>query len=109
MATYERLTYGSPDGAMLGNVSSEPIGFWGATPTTRPSSANQAVVTTTQVANVTTVAAVVDGTNYAYTTSSQANAISAGLAKAKADINNINVLLTEIRSALVTVGIIHGS
>lgn len=32
MATYERITYGSPDGAMFGNASSEPIGFYGTTP-----------------------------------------------------------------------------
>lgn len=35
MPTYERLTYGSEDGAMFGNASTEPIGFYGATPVTR--------------------------------------------------------------------------
>ena len=35
MATYERLTYGSEDGALFGNESSEPIGFYGKTPVTR--------------------------------------------------------------------------
>lgn len=33
MATYERVTYGSPDGAMMSNASSEPLGFYGTTPT----------------------------------------------------------------------------
>ena len=33
MASYERLTYSSPDGALIGNASSEPIGFYGTTPT----------------------------------------------------------------------------
>lgn len=32
MATYERITYGSPDGAIFGNGSSEPIGFYGTAP-----------------------------------------------------------------------------
>lgn len=32
MATYERVTYSSPDGAMIGNASSEPIAFYGSTP-----------------------------------------------------------------------------
>jgi hypothetical protein len=32
MATYERLDYGSSDGSQWGGSSSEPIGFYGATP-----------------------------------------------------------------------------
>jgi hypothetical protein len=32
MATYEQVTYNSPDGALIGNAASEKIGFYGATP-----------------------------------------------------------------------------
>jgi hypothetical protein len=32
MASYEQVTYNSPDGAQIGKSSSEPIGFYGATP-----------------------------------------------------------------------------
>mgnify|MGYP001606691123 CR=1 FL=1 len=32
MAQYERIGYGSPDGAQFGGSSSERIGFYGATP-----------------------------------------------------------------------------
>lgn len=48
MATYERVTYGSPDGAMMGNASSEPIGFYGATPVTR-GSISSAISTTASI------------------------------------------------------------
>lgn len=37
MATYERIDYGSPDGSQLGGASTDKIGFYGATPITRPS------------------------------------------------------------------------
>lgn len=32
MATYERLDYGSPDGAQIGGAATDKIGFYGATP-----------------------------------------------------------------------------
>ena len=35
MATYERLDYGSSDGAQIGGSAQDPIGFYGATPITR--------------------------------------------------------------------------
>lgn len=37
MATYEQVTYNSPDGAQIGKASTEKIGFYGATPVVRPS------------------------------------------------------------------------
>jgi len=32
MATYEQVTYNSPDGALIGNSASEKIGFYGKVP-----------------------------------------------------------------------------
>lgn len=32
MATYEQVTYNSDDGALIGNSSTEKIGFYGETP-----------------------------------------------------------------------------
>jgi len=32
MATYEQLTYNSPDGAQIGKSATEKVGFFGATP-----------------------------------------------------------------------------
>lgn len=34
MATYEQVTYNSPDGAKVGDSSTELVGFWGVTPVT---------------------------------------------------------------------------
>lgn len=35
--SYEQVTYNSPDGAQVGRASTEKVGFFGATPITRPS------------------------------------------------------------------------
>lgn len=37
MATYERVDYGSSDGAQLGGAATDKIGFYGATPVVKPS------------------------------------------------------------------------
>jgi hypothetical protein len=37
MPTYERIDYGSDDGAQLGGAATDKIGFYGATPVARPS------------------------------------------------------------------------
>ncbi len=37
MPTYEQIGYGSPDGAQVGSSTSDKLGFFGATPITRPS------------------------------------------------------------------------
>lgn len=36
MATYEQVTYNSPDGAQIGKASTEKLGFFGATPADQP-------------------------------------------------------------------------
>lgn len=48
MPTYERIGYGSPDGMQVGG-SSDLVGFYGATPVTKPSVTwpNTATATTT--------------------------------------------------------------
>lgn len=37
MATYEQVTYNSPDGAQIGKSATEKLGFFGATPVAKPS------------------------------------------------------------------------
>jgi hypothetical protein len=44
---YEQVTYNSPDGAQVGQSSTEKIGFWGATPVVQPAAATQAALTET--------------------------------------------------------------
>jgi UDP-N-acetyl-D-mannosaminuronic acid transferase (WecB/TagA/CpsF family) len=65
MATYERIDYGSDDGAQLGGAATDKIGFYGATPVVRPTKAT--AVTTTGASSTTNA--------YGYTTAAQADAI----------------------------------
>ncbi len=37
MPTYEQIGYGSDDGAQIGSSTSDKLGFFGATPVSRPS------------------------------------------------------------------------
>lgn len=55
MATYERVDYGSDDGAQLGIAATDKIAFYGATPATQRASAVQAasVVSATSYISVT--------------------------------------------------------
>jgi hypothetical protein len=50
MATYERLDYGSADGAHFGGASTDKIGFYGATPVVRPAVTNTTTTTATTTA-----------------------------------------------------------
>lgn len=66
MAIYQNVTYGNPDGALIGLTSSEKIAFYGGTPAARQS-APTAVETTVAISTTTT--------KWGYSTSTQANAI----------------------------------
>lgn len=49
MATYEQVTYNSPDGALIGNSSTEKLGFYGATPIVQPTVTAIGTTTISQV------------------------------------------------------------
>lgn len=74
------------DGTVLGQTTGALVAFYNATPTTRPTSANQAAVATT----------VPSSTQVAFTLTSAQQA-------------GIITLLNQIRSDLVTLGLIKGS
>jgi UDP-N-acetyl-D-mannosaminuronic acid transferase (WecB/TagA/CpsF family) len=88
MATYERVDYGSPDGAQLGGASTDKIAFYGVTPVVQPTAAAQAAPASTDAVSV-------SATQWGFSTSAQANAV-------------IDCLI-EIRTALVNLGLIKGS
>jgi hypothetical protein len=69
MADYERLDYGSPDGALLGGASTDKIGFYGKTP----------VVQAVSVTSVTTTGASSTTNAYGFTTAAQGDAVVASL------------------------------
>lgn len=56
MATYENVDYGSPDGALLGQTSTNKVGFHGTAPTSQRAGAAQAtsLVGTASSTDVTT-------------------------------------------------------
>lgn len=47
MATYESVTYNSPDGAQVGTASTEKVGFWGVTPVTLGATIGTATISAT--------------------------------------------------------------
>ena len=49
MATYERVDYGSPDGAHFGGAATDLIGFYGATPIVKATLVQTTTITTTQL------------------------------------------------------------
>ena len=57
---YEQVTYNAPDGAQIGRVSTELLGFWGTTPIARYGSVGAAstyIVSTSVVTGLDTAAA----------------------------------------------------
>lgn len=92
---------------VLGASSTTPLAFYGVTPTTQPTSANQAAVATTAITAIATTAATSSGA-FGFT-SAQANGIIAGLNSLITSRDAILVLLNQLRSDLVTVGMIKGS
>ena len=70
-------------GHKIGLTSSDPIGFYGATPAARAALTNAAVATTAAISTTTT--------QWAYSTSTQANALVA--------------LVNELRAKLVALGL----
>lgn len=69
MASYEQVTYNSPDGAQIGKSSTEKIGFYGTAP----------VAQYATIASVTTTAATSTTNAYGFTTAAQADAIVTAL------------------------------
>lgn len=83
MSTIMYLGDQAPDGVCLGKDSSNPLGFYGATPAARTAFSAAAVATTVAISTTTT--------KWGFETSTQANAIVS--------------LVNEIRAALVTLGL----
>lgn len=77
---------GYPDGYYVGKAATDYISHYGVTPVVQPSSASQAAVATTAATTT---------TPWGFTTSTQANAIV--------------TLVNQIRSDLVTLGLLKGS
>ena len=88
MATYEQVTYNSPDGALIGNAATDKIGFYGTTPVVQRATAATHTTIATTVSVSTTTASV---TSWAFSTSTQANALIAAVAEIQATLVAIGI------------------
>ena len=84
MAEYEYIGDGRPDGTVFVRAATEKGGFYGTTPVIQPASASQAAVTKAHTTTATTT----------------------GLAT---DVDALIVLTNQLRSELVTLGLISGA
>ncbi len=130
--SFEQVTNNSPDGAQMGRSSSEKNAFYGSTPVVQPTSANQAtaaltVDTLTESSNDSSPDTTIADCRAPMSNSSgdSAKAIDinalfviadsnfADLAdqqsKIRVDLTSQKVLVDQLRSELVTLGLIKGS
>lgn len=95
---------------LMAPAATDYLGFYGATPIVQPASANQAAVTVTLVtALATTVFSEAKTGMWAFGSSTAAQLFRTRINQAKVDIGAINVELTAIRAALVSLGLIKGA
>lgn len=97
MAVGKYIGDGNPDGCSLGSATTEKISFYGVTPVTQPTSASQAAVTTSVITTAAT-----STSPWGFATSTQADAVATIVAANR-------TLVNQIRSELVTLGLIKGS
>lgn len=89
------LDDGRPSGAELGQSATALVGFWGATPVVRPTGTSQSAVATTAITTLATTPTFTD----------IAVAVNSLISRAAAN----TTLLNQIRSDLVTIGLLKGS
>ena len=92
-----QLSRGNSDGVMLGQSATDKVGFFGVTAAVQPTSSNQAAVATSTITTAAT-----STTPYGYATTTQADAVPA-------QIVLLRTLVNQMRSDLVTLGILKGS
>lgn len=93
----EHLMFATTTGSMIGSAANQLIGFWGTTPTAQPSGADQAALTNSTGGSADGTLAAVGDTSVG----DESGTIND-------NFSDIARLLNEIRSALVTAGIIKG-
>lgn len=99
---------GYPDGYSVGLAVTDKVGFYGTTPAIQPAATAQSAVATTAITTVVTTAAT-STTPYGFSTSTQPDAIVAAVNSLISRVSANVTLLNELRSDLVTLGIIKGS
>lgn len=100
----------SPDGIVVGQSITDLVGFYGVTPVAQPASASQAAVTVTAVSAIatTTLSQVATSGKWAFASSTAATALVTRARQMQVDVEAIGVLLGQIRSELIDLGLIKG-
>lgn len=94
----------------FGDASTDTIGFYGATAITRPTDANQAAVSSTQVTSVTSTAVVsVSATQWCFTASAQGLSVLNSIGSLITTTNALTIHTNVMRAALVNLGLVNGS
>ena len=88
-------------GSKLGTATNQKLGFWGTTPIIQPASANQAILTNSTTGSY-------DGV-LANTTGAASLAAAANGATVNNNFTDVFILLNEMRTAMVTAGLMKGS
>lgn len=124
--SFEQVTNNSPDGAQMGKSATEKAAFYGATPVAQPASASQAAVvqgsanttaTTAYTAHASGAVAVTsNGATDLDTTAAALKVLRDEVAAYELEISNLVVdvaalttLTNQLRSELVTLGLISGA
>lgn len=103
MASYEQVTYNSPDGAQVGATATDKVGFWGATPVVQPAALTAQLTTIT-------IADAAGTPDYAIQAVTNTNAY--GFAAAQEAISflyvvkNLQTRLAEVEARLEAAGIV---
>ena len=123
----EQVTFNSPDGAQMGKSATEKIAFFGSTPVTQPASGDQASVSTTSTNPSAPTAFTAPGTGSAITvtTNNAADLTTIGdalevlrdevalyetqISNLVADVAALTTLSNQLRTELVTLGLISGA
>jgi hypothetical protein len=116
------LAVGTSTGTQIATAATQKLGFYGATAVVRPSGANEAAIgslTTVTLTDSTggtvstTLAAITAGSSYAQADMVAAKnaiaSINAQITNAVADFATVKTLVNQLRSDLVTLGLIKGS
>jgi len=83
MATYEQVTYNSPDGAQIGKSTSEKLAFYGSTPVTQQSVTVTTITSTNAVSTTSNI--------WGFSTSTQANQIVTAVNEILAALKNLGL------------------
>ena len=99
------------DGCGLGKTTSSKVGFYGTTPAVQPASASQAVFTVTAITALATTTLSAANTNvvHGFANETVANLYVTRIQQMQVDVEGLGVLMNQVRSELVTLGLISGA